>query len=120
MKTKVDLEAHVNVGDIIHHLKKLCNARTDLELASKIPHGDYCYEHTGRTVMAHHVIGEGGKLVKVAPYPVPERRPCTFWSLRGDGQGSCGYLKKSDDDLGGGLLWDQVKECGVNTDEIPE
>lgn len=84
----------------------------------KIPRGDYCYEHTGGTVMVDHVVGENGKLVETLPYSVPERRPCPFWSLRADGRGYCAYLKKSDDDLGGGLLWDQVKECGENTGDL--
>jgi len=34
MKTKVDLGAHVNVGDIIQRIKEIYDVRTDLELAS--------------------------------------------------------------------------------------
>lgn len=36
MKTKVDLEAHVNVGDIVERLKKIYDVRTDLELCSRL------------------------------------------------------------------------------------
>lgn len=32
--------------------------------------------------------------------------------------GYCSYLQKGDWDLSLGLLWDQVKECGIN--EEPE
>jgi hypothetical protein len=56
-----------------------------------IPEGMYCYDENGR---------------------------CPFWWKDIDKpeqeNGYCLYMKKGDLDLGGGLLWDQCKECGVN------
>jgi hypothetical protein len=56
-----------------------------------IPEGMYCYNENGR---------------------------CPFWWKDIDKpeqeNGYCLYMKKGDQDLGGGLLWDQCKECGVN------
>lgn len=69
--------------------------------ATLIPKGMYCYtiesidEKTGR--------------MKV--------RNCPFWSFnpKKDSQnhGYCGFIDKGDWEIGG-LLWDQVKECGEN------
>jgi hypothetical protein len=56
-----------------------------------IPQGLYCYDENGK---------------------------CPFWWKDIDKpeqeNGYCLYMKKGDWDLGGGLLWDQCKECGVN------
>lgn len=66
------------------------------EINSLIPKGIYCH-------------GELGVL-------------CPFWrltksiSLLGEKIGYCYLLNKDDDDLHDGLLWDQVKECGINND----
>lgn len=47
--------------------------------------------------------------------------PCPFWELREDKphqeNGYCHYMQIGDwMDKGPWLLWDQVKECGVNED----
>lgn len=62
---------------------------------SKIPKGIYCYDQNGI---------------------------CPFWSQRKDvphqESGYCSFLKIGDwesDHLS--LLWDQVKECGINIEE---
>lgn len=43
---------------------------------------------------------------------------CPYWSIdkkhKEQNNGYCSYLKKGDWELRGGLLWDQVKECGIN------
>jgi hypothetical protein len=67
---------------------------------SKIPDGSYCYS----------VIGHGkNDRIKI--------NPCPYWSRRHDKpnqvSGYCSYLGVGDWELPGGLLWDQVKECGV-------
>ena len=61
---------------------------------SRIPKGCYCYDENGI---------------------------CPFWCREPTQQpqedGYCSYLGKGDWQLSCGLLWDQVKECGVNDDE---
>lgn len=75
---------------------------------SCIPEGDYCYTYSK----------DGNHKV------------CPYWSLVKPGcpgVGHCSFLGMSDEDpsldfiddktgerIGGGLLWDQVKECGIN------
>ena len=66
------------------------------EMEKHIPPGPYCYRYArGR-----------GK--------------CPWWSLNEDKpyqeNGYCAYLEAGDWEHGG-LLWDQVKECGINEDE---
>ena len=71
---------------------------------SVIPKGDYCYSGYGSTFKC-----------------------CPYWSsiLKQDEDdneytvGKCSFINKDDDELGGGLLWDQVKSCNINgyTDE---
>ncbi len=65
---------------------------------SKIPTGYYCYQSA---------IIDGIRTVQVCPY----------WSIRHDKEpkenGYCSYLERGDWEIGG-LLWDQVKECGEN------
>ena len=44
---------------------------------------------------------------------------CPFWAIQADKlnqeNGYCHYLQRGDWDRdGGGLLWDQCKECGIN------
>lgn len=71
---------------------------------SVIPTRDYCYDATGK--------------------------PCPYWSceytyeesdymkMRPHRNGKCSFLEIADDDDvdGIGLLFDQVKECGINND----
>ena len=69
---------------------------SDEEAQKLIPKGDYCYD---------------GK----------RENPCPFWdsfgSLPEQSCGFCHYLKTGDfTENGTMLLWDQLKECGVNID----
>lgn len=78
--------------------KRLCE--------SLIPHGMYCYTPLDvRDATGHMAI-----------------KPCPFWSRRADKDeqesGHCAFMDVGDWETGG-LLWDQVKECGVN-DECDE
>lgn len=66
----------------------------------KIPRGDYCYKIKS--------VNEDGSLdISVCPYW------SFFESKPGCPIGHCSYMGLSDDDIGCGLLWDMVKECGV-------
>jgi hypothetical protein len=61
---------------------------------NSIPKGIYCYDENG---------------------------VCPFWSIRKDqdkqNNGYCSYLKCGDwENRLTSLLWDQVKECGINDD----
>jgi len=77
------------------------------ELRSSIPLGMYCYEFTGE------LKGDGTPVINVCPYwsrdnTKPEQM-----------NGYCSYLDIGDwEGPGFGLLWDMVKECGIN--EEPE
>ena len=67
----------------------------------EIPKGIYCYNVIS--------ITNEGKI---------HAKTCPFWFLRTKEVGYCSLLKKSDDDLDSfGLLWDQVKECGINDED---
>lgn len=73
---------------------------------SKIPHGPYCYE-----IYPIDFLGLAKKVYRLCPY----------WSVRAGKReqesGYCSYLEKGDwMEDGTMLLWDQVKECGINTD----
>ncbi len=63
---------------------------------NKIPKGLYCYDENGT---------------------------CPYWSLSKKGgiqnNGYCAYLKVGDWESDGwiSLLWDSVKECGLNTND---
>jgi hypothetical protein len=63
---------------------------------SVIPEGQYCYDEFG---------------------------VCPYWSLDPthpeQENGHCAYLEQGDWETGG-LLWDEVKECGINEDVSPE
>lgn len=65
-------------------------AATDEEMAKMpqeiIPEGFYCYDEAG-------VI-------------------CPYWAMRGEENGYCHFMRRTDL-TSGGLLWDQIKECGV-------
>jgi hypothetical protein len=47
-------------------------------------------------------------------------KTCPYWSqIEGKEEyenGYCSYIEKGDWEIGG-LLWDQCKECGVNTED---
>lgn len=84
----------------------------------KIPRGPYCYSHTGRVVISNVYIGWDGERHTGGHYFKPEIAPCPFWEGRDNGNAYCAYLKESSEygDFGN-LLWDQVKECGVNDED---
>lgn len=76
-------------------------------MTKDIPYGPYCYE-------IKSVDYKSGKL---------RSKPCPYWSRDPNKpeqeNGYCSYLKCGDwEHEGLGLLWDQVKECGIN--EEPE
>lgn len=98
------------------------NARYDRRMAKAgdvVPKGMYCY--TPKSVRYE----ENG-------LPSMEIELCPYWKRRGDwpeqGYGYCRLMKVGDNTKGRQpngrrrstmLLWDQVKECGIN-DEIPD
>lgn len=70
-----------------------------------IPRGNYCY------TMTEEPSSENRFRLKI--------KLCPFWSNNPDqpdqGSGYCSYLKQGDwMENGTFLLWDQVKECGIN------
>lgn len=93
--------------------------------ASVVPHGPYCYGHTGRMVEVRHVRDDG--VVEAAPREVPEIARCPYWKARGDwrsqGYGYCRLTRMGDGvkhrPKRDGLLWDQCKSCGIN-DRAPD
>ena len=51
--------------------------------------------------------------------------PCPYWGMDSSKErqnnGFCTFLNTRDwDDTSGGLLWDQVKDCGINVDDDDE
>jgi len=71
--------------------------KSDENDLSAIPKGIYCYSGCRGT---------------------DSYKSCPYWSLLSEHNGYCKYLQVSDDDIDGlGLLWDQCKECGINTEE---
>lgn len=78
---------------------------------SVIPDGLYCYTPAGWSTTE-------------AGLPVLHTKPCPYWGLDPDreyqGNGYCAKMKSGDwQDEGPGLLWDQVKCCGIR-DDIPD
>lgn len=77
-----------------------------------IPKGPYCYE----PIQAPGVRGYWFR----GPIPI---RLCPYWSKDeskpSQMNGSCSYLGINDwdDSPGVSLLWDQIKECGINDDD---
>ena len=67
-----------------------------------IPHGPYCYSGSRNPADKNY-------------------KPCPYWEMfpeteESGAKGHCSYLAKTDGDSGFDLLWDQVKECGINYD----
>ena len=72
-----------------------------------VPRGDYCYE------FKKIVYPKDGSM------PFRKVRKCPYWCwdkrYPNEDVGYCKYLKIGDrDEKGSGILFDQVKECGVN------
>jgi hypothetical protein len=69
----------------------MCNKNKPTD---KIPKGIYCYDENGI---------------------------CPYWKrcldIEKQQNGYCEYLEKGDWEMDFGLLWDQVKECGINEDD---
>lgn len=78
---------------------------------SVIPDGCYCYDN-GRIVDK-----------KDGSMPVMHVNLCPYWDLDETKpkqmNGYCWFMEMGDGD-GGGLLWDQCKECGINEDWAEE
>lgn len=75
---------------------------------TQIPLGSYCYDIKEITV-------NGTIKIKTIP--------CPFWELRKDKpeqeNGYCHFLKSGDwESEESSLLWDGVKECGINDDLV--
>jgi hypothetical protein len=76
---------------------------------SVIPAGIYCYQ---RLIPYRTESGE----IRLRTEGL-----CPYWSLRGEYDGHCAFLNVGDNDENGTLLlWDQVKECGVNDEFFDE
>lgn len=91
-----------------------------MHLQKLIPEGDYCYTYTGRVKIGNMVIGAGGVHQRVDYYCMPETKSCPFWNSVGEGSAHCTFLEHTSEyghgsDEGFDLLWDQIKECGINT-----
>lgn len=84
-----------------------------------VPEGMYCYRHTGRMVEQTSPNG--------TVYRVPETVACPYHKIHGGKRsqenGYCRLLKAGDwmpRPHGTMLLWDSVKECGINMGELDE
>ena len=59
-------------------------------------------------------------IIPVGLYCYNENGNCPYWSRNitrpEQENGYCSYLEKGDQELVGGLLWDQCKECYINID----
>ena len=78
-----------------------------LRLRIVVPKGDYCYKL------------KKIKYDKERSLPFMQIKTCPYWTFDkrylDEGVGYCKYLKVGDkDENSQGLLWDQVKECGIN------
>lgn len=81
-----------------------------------VPQGLYCY--TPKGPMQPVTLADGTEALRMPT------RSCPYWKRRGDKpaqrNGYCRLMKCGDFTAGGRgtmLLWDQVKECGINVDE---
>ena len=69
--------------------------------STNIPEGPYCYTSLGVEMT------DRGPVIKI--------KKCPYWEYVGPQRARCNFLKVDDDDEDAcGLLWDQVKECGIN------
>lgn len=74
-----------------------------------VPPGPYCYG-----------VASGWK-TKPDGTPYFETSPCPYWGLDATRDrhesGYCALLKEGDWQVGWGILWDQVKHCGIRRDD---
>lgn len=102
------------VSERIAQQRQRAYDRRMAEAERKVPPGLYCYGPTG--VVEEVVDANGRTTLK------HEMRRCPYWKMRGNKSrqrnGYCRLMKSGDwmpHDKGGTmLLWDQVKECGIN------
>lgn len=102
-------------------LKKKWQTRTIGKDTSVIPKGPYCYGIIGNTLVKKD---ENGNLVADPNGAILTDR-CPYWSInekRGRQEnGYCSYGEVGDwqENRAGywGMIWDQLKACGVNLDE---
>lgn len=79
-----------------------------IPLESLVPKGDYCYTLVGLT-------GESPGAMRVKACPFWDKREEHVQRYGAQGSGYCHYLRQGDWMEGGTfLLWDRVKECGIN------
>lgn len=83
-------------------------AYKELHGESVIPKGCYCYEN----------FRDSGRR-NANGFPIFNMDICPYWDRNEDYpeqmNGYCWYMEMGDwEDGGGGLLWDQIKECGIN------
>lgn len=94
-----NIDAHANNEDYT-------NIDVAAELVRRVvPHGQYCYEGRRRE---------------------DSYRLCPYWGFsilhENQNNGFCTLLGRGDwsDDYNLGLLWDQIKECGINMEELED
>lgn len=100
--------------------KRLSKKKYKRALATKdtsvIPSGPYCYGIVENTLVKTDegipYIDSGGFI---------KTNPCPYWSINArkpyQSNGYCNFLEEGDWQHGGfGILWDQVKCCGINDD----
>lgn len=85
------------------------------EAVKVIPQGMYCYAHTGQMIKRQINDAPADQVASM-----PEIKLCPYWERRSDKpaqqNGYCQFLRSGDwMPEGTMLLWDQVKECGVNS-----
>jgi len=74
-----------------------------------VPKGVYCYKI--RKIDYDNTLSDGKPIIRT------NRCPYWSWDRRypDEDVGYCKYLNLSDrDENSNGLIWDQIKECGVN------
>ena len=105
------------VSERIRQQRQRAYDRRMAEAATKVPQGLYCYGTTG---VVEEVYDDKGQVQLKH-----EMRRCPYWKQRKDKpdqlSGYCRLMKSGDwmsfDKGGTMLLWDQVKECGINPDD---
>jgi len=106
------------VTDKIRQNRQTRYDRRQAAAAQVVPEGPYCYSRTGRTVTRNTPMGA---------VEVPELKSCPYLKIRGDKprqqNGYCRLLKAGDytpHPHRTSLLWDAVKECGINDNDPDE
>ena len=88
-----------------------------------VPQGPYCYAHTGNTrLVSHYFDGNGNKQEATTPYEMPELVYCPYFRIHPEKDeqenGYCALMGIGDwESEHMSLLWDSVKECGINDED---